>query len=168
MKTDVVEQDGLLELGKFHRAGLLPDLLIAIQIFEDFLRCPGGLLEDVVNAGEALHWFVQHEKRDDKAGEFSGGHRSTLDVLAGVGEQSDDGDGSEEFDQRRRERLLRDIAKVAGFETTRSEQEAIGLNVLGAEGLHYLMAADGFLQDLVQLGGVILRAARGAADAAAD
>ncbi len=47
-------------------------------------------------------------------------------------------------------------------------REAVGFDILGSERFHHLMAADGLLQDLIELGGVILRAAGGAADAASD
>ena len=89
-------------LRQFRGAGLFDDLLIAIQILEDFLRRAQRLLEDVVNAGEPLDGFVQHQQRDDEAGEFSGRERVILDLDARVGQQYDDGDGGEEFDQRAR------------------------------------------------------------------
>ena len=61
-----------------------------------------------------------------------------------------------------------DIAQIAGLEPVGRQTETVRFHILGAERLHHLMPADGLLQNLVQFSGFILRAARGAADAAAD
>ena len=168
VEVDVVQHDRMLEFAELRRARLFDNLLIAIQVFEDFLRSAQGLLEDVVNAGEALYGFIQHQQRDDEAGEFAGRQGAALDLDARVAEQADDGESAEAFDERRRERLLRNVAQVAGFESRGGHAEAVGFHVLGAERFHHLMPADGFLQDLIEIGGLILRPAGGPADAAAD
>ena len=143
-----------LELAQLHRVRLFDDLLIAIQVFENFLRRAQRLLEDVVDAGEPLHRLIQHQQRDHEAGELARGHGAALDLDARVAEQADDGDRAEKFDQRRSDRLLRDVAQVAGFESRGRHREAVGFHILRSERFHHLMAADGFLQNLVQLGGV--------------
>ena len=61
-----------------------------------------------------------------------------------------------------------DVAQHAGLQPLRRQTEAVRLHLFGAERLHHLMAADGLLQDLVDLRGVVLGAAAGAADAAAE
>ena len=43
-----------------------------VQILEDFLRRAHRLLEDVVDSGEPLDRLVQHQQRDDEAGELAG------------------------------------------------------------------------------------------------
>ena len=48
--------------------------LFAVEVAEDFLGRAQSLLEDVVDAGQALDRFVQHQEREDKAGKHSGGH----------------------------------------------------------------------------------------------
>ena len=62
----------MLELGKLRRAGLVADLLVAIQILKDLLRCAQRLLKNIVDAGEPLDGLVQHQQRDYEAGEFAG------------------------------------------------------------------------------------------------
>jgi hypothetical protein len=61
VETDVVEEDRFLEAREFLGVRLFLDLHFAIEIFEDALRGSQGLLEDIVDAGEALHRFVEHE-----------------------------------------------------------------------------------------------------------
>ena len=168
VEVDIVQHDRVLEFGQLRRARLFDNLLIAIQILEDFLRRAQGLLEDVVNAGEALHGLIEHQQRDDEAGEFAGRQRAALDLDARVAEQADDGESAKAFDERRRKRLLGDVAQVARFESRGRQGEAVGFHVLGSERFHHLMAADGLLQDLVEIGGLVLRAAGGPADAASD
>ncbi len=167
-EIDIVQQDGVLEFAKLRRIGLLDDLLIAIQIFEHFLRRTQGLLKDVVNSGEPLHGLVEHQQCDHEAGELARGQCAALDLDASVGDQADDGESSEAFDERRRERLLGDVAQIARFKPRCRHGEAVGFDVLGSKRLHDLMAADGFLQDLIQLGRVILRSPSCPADAPPD
>jgi hypothetical protein len=71
VEVDVVEHHGMLEFAQLGRVGFSTDLLIAIQVLEDLLRSAQSLLEDVVNAGEALHGLIQHQQRDHEAGELA-------------------------------------------------------------------------------------------------
>ncbi len=166
-EADVLKPDGMLKTHQPLRIGFFANGPLAIQIFEDFLGCAQRLLENVVDAGEALDRFVQHQQGDDEAGELAGGHLAGLDLQAGVGEETDDGKGAEKFDQGRSHRLLRDIAKTAVFQMTGGGAEAVAFELFRPEGFHHLVAADGLLKDLVEVGGVVLGAAAGAADALA-
>src|SRR6185436_21090898 len=114
-----------------------------------------SLLEDVVDAGEALDRFVQQEQGYDKTGEFSGAHAPGLDLRPRVRQQTYDGDSREELDQRRCHCLLRDVAQIAASQAFGAVPETVGLDFLGAEGLHYLVAAQRFLEDLIELRGVV-------------
>ena len=104
VEADVIQHDAACwNLPSFAAFGLLDDLLIAIQIFEDFLRRAQSLLEDIVDAGEALHRLIEHQQGEDEAGELARGQRAALDLDARVAEQGDDGDRAEAFDERRGE-----------------------------------------------------------------
>ncbi len=142
--------------------------LRAGEILENFLRRSERLLENIVNAGEALDRLVQHQQGDDEAGELAGRHGVRADLLPRVGQQHDDGDGAEELDQRRGDGLLGDIAQIARLEPPRCNAKTIGFDLFGPERFDHLMSADGLLENLVQLGGVVLRRARGAPDAPAQ
>src|SRR4051812_9772593 len=48
LEGDVVELDGLLKTAQGHCVGRFFHLLVAIQVFKDFLRGSESLLEDVV------------------------------------------------------------------------------------------------------------------------
>src|SRR5439155_15073624 len=100
---------------------------------EYFLRRSQRLLENIVDAGKALDWFVQHQQRDDEAGELAGGHGSGFDLQARVSQQTDDGECAEELDQRRSDGLLRNVAKVAAAQAIGAIAEAVGFDFLGAE-----------------------------------
>ena len=90
----------MLELAQLRGVRLFDNLLVAIQIFEDFLRRAQRLLEDIVNAGQPLHGLIQHQQRDHEAGELAGGQCAALDLDARVAEQADDGEGAEAFNER--------------------------------------------------------------------
>src|SRR5580704_18159274 len=167
-ETDLVELNGVLELSEFDRMRFFTNRLDAIKILEDLLGCAERLLEDVVNAGEAFHGLIQHQQGEYETGELPGSERTVFDLRARVSEQGDDGDGGKKLDDRRGQRLLGDIVQVAVFQATRSEAETVGFQVLGAEGLDYLLSADSLLQNLVEFGGVVLRAAGNAPDAASN
>ncbi len=66
------------------------------------------------------------------------------------------------------ERLLQHVAQVGLEQAARGLAEAAGFVRLGAERLHHHVAAEGLLQDLVQLRLPVLSAAAGAPDASAD
>ena len=48
----------MLERIEFHRAGAFLDVLMAVKVIENFLGCAEGLLENIVNAGEAFDGLV--------------------------------------------------------------------------------------------------------------
>ena len=97
------------------------------------MGCAERLLEDVVDAGEALYGLVEHEEGDDEAGELAGCHLARFDFYSRVGEEADDGEGSEELDQRRGQGLLGGVAEVCGTETPGGLVEAAGFAFLGDE-----------------------------------
>src|SRR6185437_11030122 len=168
VKTRVFDDNRMPETGQADGIGLLNDLLALIEILENFLRSAERLFENVVNAGEPLDGFIEHQQRDDEAGETAGRHRADLDLLARVSQERDDGDGSKELDHRRSKRLLRNVAEIAALQIPRGDAEAVRFQFLRAECLHHLMAADGLLQNFVEVGCMILNAPRRAANAASN
>ncbi len=94
LEADTVIDDRLAELLQLACAGFLAHQRPAVEVFEDALAGSGGLLEDVVNAGEALDRLVEQQQRGDERHEVAGGHLVRLDLLARVGEQADDGEGA--------------------------------------------------------------------------
>ena len=138
-----------------------------VQIFEYLLRCAQRLLEDVVDADQALQRFQKHEQRGEETGERAGGEGAALDLQARVVQQPDDGERRAEIDHRRGKPLLQHVADVGLEQAVRRLAEAARFVVLGGEGLHHHVAAQGLLKNLVDLGLALLRVAAGAADAAA-
>ena len=66
-------------------------------------------------------------------------------------------------------RLLQHVAQIAlAAAAARPARKRLRFELLGAERFHHLVAAERLLQDLVQLRGMVLRAAAGAADAPAE
>ena len=94
-EIDIIEAIACWNLPSFAAPGFSTTLLIAIQVFENLLRRAERLLENVVDAGEALHRLIEHQQRDDEAGEIAGGQCAALDLGARVGEQADDGERAE-------------------------------------------------------------------------
>ena len=70
---DVLEDDAIVKPRQLRRAGLFDDLLHVIEVFENLLRCAQSLLEDVVDAHQALDRLVEHQQGDHEAGEVAGG-----------------------------------------------------------------------------------------------
>ena len=87
------------------------------------------------------------------------------DLAARVVQQRDDGQRGEEFDQGRRQGLLQNVAEIVLAQLPGGCAEPADFVVFRAEGFHHVMAAEGFLQNLVELARAILHVARGAADA---
>ena len=167
VERDVFENDALAEARQGGRAGRIGDGLGMVQILEDLLRCAQGLLEDVVDAHQALQRLQQHDEREHEAGEIARGEQAGADLDARVGQQRHDGERGAEIDHGRREPLLQNVARVVLEQALRGFMEAAGFVFLGGEGLHHHVAAERFLKDLVELGLAVLRAAAGAPDAAA-
>src|ERR1035438_5944914 len=101
METDAVEENRLFETRELEGIRLFLDLLFAVQIFEHALRCAERLLKNIMDPGEALDRLIEHEQGDDEADEIPSGHRAMFNLYASVGDQADDGDGSEELNERR-------------------------------------------------------------------
>ncbi len=168
MEGHAVVSDGLLKAHQFRRRRLLLDFFRVIQIFENFLRGADRLLKDVVNAGEPFHRLIKHEQRNHEAGEIAGSHAAGFDLIARIPKQADDGERGDELDDRRCNRLLGDVFQVRRAQLAGGGVEAAGFKRLAAKGLHHLLSADGLLENFVELCRVILRAASGPANPAAQ
>ena len=68
-EADAAEDDGLLEAFQRDGGGPLLDSLGPVQVLENALGGAQRLLEDIVDAGEALDRFVQQQQGQDEAGE---------------------------------------------------------------------------------------------------
>src|SRR5260370_4099516 len=121
-----------------------------------------------MDAGQPLDRLVQHQKGNYETGELAGRHGVNPDLLARIGEQRDDRDGGEEFDERGCDGLMRYVPQIAELKPACRGTETVRFDFFIAERLHHLMAADGLLQNLIQLRGVVLCAARRLADAPAE
>jgi len=167
-KADLLEFDRLVEGGQRCCVWLVGNLGFLIEILEDALGRAGGLLEDILDASETLDGLVKHQEGYDEAGELAGCHLVSLDLRAGVADEANDGEGSEEFDDGRGERLLGDVAEVRFAQGIGSRVEARRLHRFCIERTDDLLAGDRFLEDVVEVGGIVLRATGGAADALAE
>src|SRR5580692_10589393 len=106
MKAYVLKGDRLFEARQFRCAGALHDLLIAIEIFKDLLRCTKRLLENIVNTRQPLDGLVEQHQGHHERSKVARSHAGGLALITHVPEQTDDSECAEEFDQRGSDRLL--------------------------------------------------------------
>ena len=143
-------------------------VVLGVQEGEDSGGRAHRLLKVVVELRELADGIVELEDGDDEGQEGAGGEHAGLDAIAAHEEQQRNGDGADGVHQGRAERGGADGAKVGAEQALGGATEAQGLPEFHAEGLHDAIAGDGFVQDVVDLGELVLPAAGGVADAAAD
>ena len=103
-----------------------------------------------------------------KAKKVPVGHDAAVDRVASEEKQQGDGHGSDEVHERRADGLGAHRAEVGAEETARGLAEAEQLPELHVEGFDDAVAGDGFVQDVLDFGELVLAFAGGLADAAAD
>jgi len=91
----------------------IANIFRCVAVFENILGCADGLLNDVVNVRQPFHGLIKHEQRDDKARELSWRKRRALNLRARIAQQTHNCHGTEEFNQRRSNRLLQHVAQIA-------------------------------------------------------
>ncbi len=103
-----------------------------------------------------------------KATKIAGSDLTVRDAVAAQQQKQGDGRCAEDIHQRRTDGGRRDRAQVGAEQAAGRRAEAGDLPVLHAEGFHDAVAGDGFVQDVLDFGQLVLPAARGAAHPAAD
>ncbi len=147
---------------------LFADVVLGVHEDEDFFAGAEGLLEAVVEEGEFADGIVEGEDGDEEGDEGGLGHLVGFDLLTAEGEQGGDADGADGVHERGADGLDADGAEVGAEEAFGGAAEALDLPALHAEGFDDAVAGDGFVEDVLDLGELVLPLARGAADAAAD
>src|ERR1017187_1024024 len=168
VETGVLEDDVVLKAGELRRAGRIHHGLGMVEVLEDLLRRTQRLLEDVIDADQALQRFQEHEHGQAECAEGARGKRAALNLNPCVGHQGHNREGRAEIDHRGREALLQHVAGVVLEQTLRGGLEPKRFIAFGGERFDHHVAAEGFLKNLVELGLALLRAAAGPPYAAAQ
>ncbi len=144
-------------------------VVLRVEEAEDRSRSAHRLLEAVVEVGELAHRIVELEEQDDESAEEAHGHAAVQDFVAPDEQKHGNGDGADGIHQRRTDGLNAHAAQVgakrrraAAFLKRRISHK------LGVEGLDDAVAGDGFMQDVLDLGKLVLSGAGAGAHFAAD
>src|ERR1022692_967512 len=147
---------------------LFADIIFDVHELEDFTRCPQGLLEVVVELGELADWVVQAEDGRNEGYENSRGHVAVLDLFAAQAQQERNSNGAKNIHQRRTDRGRGHGTQVGAEQAARRSAKAGNLPLLAVEGLYDAVAGNGLVQDVLDLGKLVLSMPGSAADTGAD
>ena len=150
--------------GSLIASGLLANLVLRVDELEYLLRGAERLLEIVIELPELPYRLVEFKHRNDEGDEEALAEVAMLDVLAAEEDEQRDGDGSEDVHHRRVDGEGADGAQIGFEQTPRSLTEAPHLPGLHAEGLHNANAGNGFVQQVMDFGELVLPFASGGAD----
>ena len=143
-------------------------IVLHVEESEDGRRCAHGLLEAVVEVGELAHRIVELEEQDDEGAEEPHGHVAVENLVAADEEEHGNGDGADGVHQGRTDGLNAHAAQVGAEQATGRFLEAQNLPQLGVERLHDAIAGDGFMQNVLNLGELVLTGAGAGANFPAD
>ena len=93
---------------------------------------------------------------DDECAEDAHRHAAVLDFVAADPQQQGNGDGADGIHQRRTDGLNAHAAQVGAEQALGGLLEAQNLPQLGVEGLHDAVAGDGLMQNVLNLGQLVL------------
>ena len=113
-------------------------------------------MEVVVEEGELAHRIVELEDCDDKGEESALGHDPSLDLVPADQQQERNGYRADRVHEGRADRLGADRAQVGAEEPAGGLLEAQRLPQLHVEGFHDAVAGDGFMEDVLDLGELVL------------
>ena len=167
-EAHVIELNAVLESFEDARMFGFADFVLIVHEVEDGGGGSGGLLEIVVVDAEAADGVVHLEQRDDEGEEDALRHGAVADLVAADPQQRGNCDGSDEIHERRGNRLGADRAEIGAEEPLGGLAEAEEFPELHVEGFHDAIAGDGLVQDVLDIGELVLAAAGGAANIAAD
>ena len=144
------------------------NLILIVHEVEDGRRGADRLLEIVVVGPESPDWVVHLEQRNDEGEERALGHGAVPDLVASHPQQRRNRDGSDEIHQGRCNRLGSHRPQVGPEQPFRRLAEAQQLPELHVESLHDAIAGDRLVQDVLNVGQLVLPAARGPAHVTSD
>ena len=136
-----------------------------MKISED---APDRLLEIVVEQCKLAYRVVELEDRDDECKEGSCGENVVIDLLPAQQQKQGNGDRAEDIHQRRTDGGRGHGAQVGAEQALRRFGEAGNLPGLHAEGFHDAVAGDGLVQNVLNVGQLVLASARGVANPVPD
>ena len=155
-KAHVVEADFAAECLHTFRVRPVPHRVLLIHELEDVAGGAQGLLKVVVEESELAHRIVELEDGDDEGEEGACIERPFVDLVTTQQEQQRDGNGADDIHERRTDSLSPHRVEIRPEETARRLLEARGLPTLHGEGLHDAIAGDGLVQDVLDLGQLVL------------
>ena len=164
----MLEAYALVERRQLQCAGLLANIILGVKKIEDRRRSAQRLLEVVVELPELAHRLVQLEHRNDERQEHAFGEHAVLDVLAAHQDENGDGDGAEDVHHGRADGVGAHRPQVRLEQAACSLAETLGLPRLHRERLHDADTGNGLLQNVLDVGDLVLAFAGGGAHPLAD
>ncbi len=125
-------------------------------------------MEAVVERGELAHRVVELEEQDDESAEEPDVHAAVLNLIAADEQEQRDGHIADGVHQRRTDGLNAHAAEIGAKKTGSRFLEAQNLPQFRVEGLDDAIAGNRFMQDVLNLGQLVLPGAGAGADFPAD
>jgi len=148
--------------------GTLFDIVLGIKEAEDGCRGAHGLLEAVVEVSGLAHWIVEFEEQDDEGSECAHGHMAMKNLVAANEEEHGDGDRTDRVHQRRTDGLDAHVAQIGAEEALGCFLKAQNLPQFCVEGFYDTIACHRFMENVLNLGELILARASACAHFATD
>src|SRR5579859_1756023 len=150
------------------RMGLFLYVVLHVEESENGTGGTHGLLEAVVEVCELAHRVVQLEQHDDEGAKRADGHAAVLNLVPADEQQQRNGNGPDGIHERRTDGLDPHAAQVGAQQTAGSLLETQTFPKLRIERFHDAIAGHRFVEDVLDLGKLVLAAASTGADFPAD
>ena len=167
-KRNVREPDGTRKLRHPLRSRLLPHFVFDIHETENFRRRSHRLLEIIVKDRELAHRVVELEHRHNESQKSSRRENVVADLVPAHEDEQRNGNRTENIHQRRTDGERRHQSKIRVEQASRGGAEASYFPVLHAKRLDDPVAGNRLVQNVLDLGQLILAAPCGAAYLPAD
>ena len=155
-KAHIAKADAGVKPRKNSGVGPLLHLVVYVHEVEDGRRSAQGLLKAVVEEGKLAHRIVELEHPDNKSHEGANREVVGFNLIAPQQQQKRYGDGAEDIHQGRAYGCRRYRSQVGAEEALRRLGKPHALPQFHAESFHNAVAGDGLMQDVLDLGQLIL------------
>src|SRR5690348_6687020 len=162
-KTDMIETDALAKMRQLTRRGLLQHRVFEVHEMENGSRSAQRLLEVVVENGELAHRLVELVDGDDESHKDTASEYPGFDQVAPQEQQQRDADCADDVHGGRTDGGRGHRAQVGSEQPTCRRPEPAHLPLFHAERFHDAVAGNGFVEQVVDVGQLVLTAAGGVA-----
>src|SRR5579862_8886050 len=132
------------------------------------LRRAQRLLKAVVEKRHLAYRIVKPENRDDKGDEDTGGHSAAVDLAAPEPQEQRNSQSADDIHERRTHGLRRNRFYVGAEKLFGSTAKAVALPVFHAKRLYDPVAGNAFMQNILDIGELVLTLACSAAHTTAN